>query len=137
MSNDPTRRHFLLAVMAICLTASSAGSACASGGNSGSGSSNSGKGGGGGEGGDDDDDDDDDDYDDYGGGQYRARHEVSAGRAVPLRKLIAFLKKNYPGRVLDVDLKKFKGRLAYRVKLLENNRKVRRLWFDALTLERI
>lgn len=103
-------------------------------GNSGSGSSNSGHGG------DDDDDDDDDDSDDDSGGRRDNDHDraikaVKRGKAVSLTKLRDHLSQNYPGKVLDVSLRRSSGDYFYNVRILAKGNRLRVLSLNALTLK--
>lgn len=98
------------------------------------------------DGGDDSNDDDGED-DDSGNGAnggaaskseaQLARDAVQARKAVPLRTLLAHLSRHYPGKVLDVDLRRSFISYTYHVKILSRSGKVERLRFNALTLQRI
>lgn len=143
MSIEATRRAFLAALIGISVGLSATGALAdsddgggSSGSNSGSGSSNSGSG----EDSDDADDseDDSDEEEDARIGSLEAsaaKAAVSEGKAVSLTKLIAFIKLNYPGKVLDVDLKKSSGRYQYRIKILKDTGEVVKLRLDAMTLQ--
>lgn len=141
---------FLLQCIAPALAESGSG-----GGNSGSGGGDSGSDGDNSEpGGDSDDSDNDNDNDDNdddsgddslnhsGSGkhgakdQYLARKAVAKGSAVSLTKLKAFLAKNYPGKILKLDLEKRLGGYIYKVRVLQPGNKVRNLTLDARTLQR-
>lgn len=139
---------FLLQCIAPALAESGSG-----GGNGGSGSGDSGSDGdnsGPGGGSDDTDNDNDDNDDDSGDDslnnsgsgkhgakdQYAARKAVAKGSAVSLTKLKAFLAKNYPGKILKLDLEKRLGGYVYKVRVLQSGNHVRSVNLDARTLQR-
>lgn len=142
MNPDFTRRTLLFALitgaMALALVPAASAKDGADDGGGGSSSGSSGSSGSGSDDSDDDDDDDDnsDDDHDVGSEARLAREAVSHGDAVSLRRLMKHLKTNYPGRVLDVDLKRIGSAFQYRVKILQTNGKVTRLHLDAVTLRR-
>ncbi len=135
MPTDLTRRALLTGLfMSAALMALAPPAAAKEGGSGGGGSDNSGPDGGG------DDEDIDEEDDDHGNGSEesdRAREAVRHHKAVPIRVLLSHLNKNYPGRILDVDLKRSSNRLSYRVKILSTSGKVQRVRLDALTLSRM
>ena len=149
MSTDPTRRHLLFGLFLSAALVTLAPAAHADGGDDGGGDDgggNSGHGGGGNSGhggGDDDDDDDDNDENSSGSGNehqsesQRARDAVKDKKAVPLRVLMTHLNRNYPGKVLDVDLKRSRLNYNYHVKILSKSGKVQRIRLNALTLQKI
>ena len=141
---------FLLQCIAPVLAESGSG-----GGNSGSGGGDSGSDGdNSGPGGDSDDNDNDNDNDDNDGDsgddslnnsgsgkhgakdQYAARKAVAKGSAVSLTKLKAFLAKNYPGKILKLDLEKRLGGYVYKVRVLQAGNHVRSVNLNARTLQR-
>ena len=63
-----------------------------------------------------------------------AQNAVVEGQAKPLNDLISFLQENYPGQILDVDLKQESGKFEYRLKILQDTGKVIKLRLDAMTL---
>jgi hypothetical protein len=120
------------------------------GGGSGSNGSGSGSGSGSGDsggsgGGSDDDGDDDSGGDDSGGDngsnsgkrkdQDRAQDAVASGKAAPLLTLKDFLKKNYPGKILKIDMNKRFGTYVYKVRILQTGNRVKSLTLDARTLQ--
>ncbi|MBL8791861.1 MAG: hypothetical protein JNM45_15325 [Rhizobiales bacterium] len=161
MKPEFTRRSLLMMILGLGLSLP-VGNAYASddGGNSGSGSSgsgssgsgssgsggNSGSGGGddsddhddrdsSGRGSDDDDDDNDNELGENGTREAQeAQRAVRLGKARPLRELVSHLDKHYPGKILDVDLKRAGARFEYRLKILQRTGKVIRLRLDAKTL---
>lgn len=143
MSIDLTRRRVLLSVLiAASLTVFAPAAEAKDGGSDddSDGGDNSGPGGGNDDDQDDSGDDSDDDDDDTGSGRSGARgaqDAVKSHKAVPLRTLIAHLKKHYPGKILDIDLKRSQPRYTYNVKILSASGKVQRLRLDALTLQKI
>jgi hypothetical protein len=144
MSSALSRRHLLTALLlgaGVCARpvpawADNGGGSEGSDDHGGSGSSGSGSSGGG----DNEEDDEGGDGDSDASGSVEAneaKNAVASGKAVPLKKLITFLNSNYPGKVLDVDLKQSAGRYQFRIKILQASGKVVRLRLDALTLEQL
>ena len=139
---------FLLQCIAPVLaeSGSGGGNSGSGGGDSGSDGDNSGPGGGSDDNDNDNDDNDGDSGDDSlnnsGSGklgakdQYAARKAVAKGSAVSLTKLKAFLAKNYPGKILKLDLEKRLGGYVYKVRVLQAGNHVRSVNLDARTLQR-
>jgi hypothetical protein len=131
------RRLFLTLMLASCLVlqersafASDDGGSGGGGGGdggSGGGSGNSGSGSGNsGSGNQNDDDNDDDDGDDGGSGsgsQSRARDAVRAG-ATNLRRILAQVKRAYPGEVVSVNLRGRGRNLAYAIKIVDQSNRL-------------
>ncbi len=117
-----------------------AGSGSGSG-SGGSGGNGSGSGSSGNSGRDDDGDDDSGSGNGSNSGkgkakdQDRAQDAVAAGKAAPLITLKDFLKKNYPGKILKIDLNKRFGNYVYKVRILQEGNRVKSLTFDARTLQ--
>ena len=132
---------FLLQCIAPVLaeSGSGGGNSGSGGGDSGSDGDNSGPGGGSD---DNDGDSGDDSLNNSGSGklgakdQYAARKAVAKGSAVSLTKLKAFLAKNYPGKILKLDLEKRLGGYVYKVRVLQPGNHVRSVNLDARTLQR-
>jgi Peptidase propeptide and YPEB domain len=102
------------------------------GGNSGpGGGGNSGPGGGddSGSGNDDSNDNDESDSDDY----KRARDAYRSGQAASLKKIIARVRRDYPGDVVSVSLRGKGEKLIYRIKIIDSNNRVITLRVDART----
>jgi uncharacterized membrane protein YkoI len=156
MKPELSRRTLILMMLGMghCLSAGEArASDDDSGGNSGSGSSGSGSSGSGGSGEnqrgkgkgkgghdsperEDDDDDNDDEVGEGGSSEaLEAQNAVVQGKAKPLRDLLTYLDQNYPGQILDVDLKRSSGNLEYRLKILQESGKVIKLRLDAMSLK--
>jgi hypothetical protein len=140
------RRGFLACFLGslLALSASRSGFADGGGGNSGpGGGGNSGPGGGdggnsgpgGGDGGNsgpgggDGDDHGDDDHDDDD--RAEASTAVHEGRAAPLRELLAVIRRQYPGDVVDVRLRRTGKALTYRVKILDRRGRLVSVSIDA------
>jgi hypothetical protein len=112
-------------------------------GGSGSGGTSSGSGSGSGSSGSGDNGSDDDGDNDSGGDsnsgkakdQDRAQDAVAAGKAAPLLTLKEFLKSNYPGKILKIDLNKRFGSYVYKVRILQAGNRVKSLTLDARTLQ--
>ncbi len=135
---------FLLQCIAPALaeSGSGGGNSGSGGGDSGSDGDNSGPGGGSDDTDNDNDDSGDDSLNNSGSGklgakdQYAARKAVAKGSAVSLTKLKAFLAKNYPGKILKLDLEKRLGGYVYKVRVLQPGNHVRSVNLDARTLQR-
>lgn len=148
MTTDLTRRHLMFGLLLSAAMVTFAPAALADGGDDDGGGDdggggNSGSGGGsnsGSSGGDDDDNDEgaeDGEDGTEGSESERAQDAVKAKKAVPLRTLMSHLKKHYPGKVIDVDLKRSFLKYSYHVKILTSSGKVQRLRLNALTLQKI
>lgn len=96
-------------------------------GNSGSGSGNSGHGSG------NDDDDDENEYEDHD--QDYAKSAVEQGNAAPLWQLKIYLRENYPGKIINVNLQRRAGRYIYRVKILSSSGRLSTIRLDAITFQ--
>ncbi len=135
---------FLLQCIAPALaeSGSGGGNSGSGGGDSGSDGDNSGPGGGSDDTDNDNDDSGDDSLNNSGSGklgakdQYAARKAVAKGSAVSLTKLKAFLAKNYPGKILKLNLEKRLGGYVYKVRVLQPGNHVRSVNLDARTLQR-
>lgn len=154
MKFELSRRSLLLTMLGLAIALPAADAHAddddggGSGGGSGSGSGNSGSGGGsddhdGGDSGDDDGKDDDKSEDGDNDSEIgesgsqeaaEAKNAVLEGQARPLSDLLSYLKQNYPGQILDVDLKQRSGKFEYRLKILQDTGKVIKLRLDAMTL---
>jgi hypothetical protein len=135
-----SRRKLMFALVSLCIC-QMATPVLAKDGDSGSGSSgsNSGSGNSGGDG--QDDDDDDDDGDDNSGKGNRHNHEqddvrqaVLDGKAVSLKRLLSHIANNYPGRVLDINLRQSSDHFVYRVKMLTPRKKLMTIKLNAISL---
>lgn len=63
----------------------------------------------------------------------RARAAARAGKILPLPKVLAGIRPNYPGEVLDIDLEQSGERWFYEIKLLQEGGQLRKLIVDAST----
>lgn len=63
----------------------------------------------------------------------RARDAVTAGDILPLSTVLGIVRGQFPGRVMDVDLKQRGRSWTYRVKLLTPEGQVMRISVDART----
>ncbi|MDR0234007.1 MAG: PepSY domain-containing protein [Zoogloeaceae bacterium] len=61
----------------------------------------------------------------------KAREAVRAGEIMPLEEVLRHVEKTAPGRVLKVELDQKGRRWVYKIKLLRNNGKLSKLYFDA------
>jgi hypothetical protein len=119
----------------------SGGSGNSGSGSGNSGSSNSGPGNSSSGGNDGEDDDDEDDDDDSGrDGRRSDDHEkvikaVQRGKAVSLKKLKDHLADQYPGKILDVNLRRFSGDYFYNVRILAKGNRIKVYSLNALTLK--
>lgn len=148
MSELTRRRVFIIALLSACFMAEPAlakdGESDGGSDNSGSGSDNSGSGSNNSGSGGDDDDDDDNESDSENRShrderrnddQDRAIKVVRRGKAVSLQVLKGFLKHNYPGKILDVKLRKSSGTYFYNVRILAKGNRIKALTLNALTLK--
>lgn len=67
-------------------------------------------------------------------------HEVARalrdqGKIVALEKVIAAARQRYPGRVLEAELERSRGRYLYEVKIAGDDGNIRELKYDAETAE--
>lgn len=62
-----------------------------------------------------------------------ARRAVERGELLPLAKILEGMEREYPGRVLEVDLDKEKGRYLYEIEVLLNDGRVIELTYDGQT----
>jgi hypothetical protein len=134
-----SRRKLMFALVSLCICQMATPVLADDGGsNSGSGSSgsNSGSGNSGGDGQDDDDDGDDN----SGKGnrhnreQDDVRQAVLDGKAVSLKRLLSHIADNYPGRVLDINLRRSSDHFVYRVKMLTPRKKLTTIELNAVSL---
>jgi uncharacterized membrane protein YkoI len=65
--------------------------------------------------------------------QSRGIEAVSTGKARPLKEILAVLRRQFPGEVLDAQLVEREGSWFYRIKLLGGDGKVQELTVDART----
>jgi hypothetical protein len=158
LGKEVISRRRLLAVLLACALSATSGTAFADGGSGSGGSGSGGSGGGsggsgssggsGGSGGSDNsgksDDNDKDEKDDDDGKKDDPDHRdsddaylaVKNGKAVSLRTLKNHLNANFPGKILKLEIKAQGDGFVYRVKLLQDNRKVSTISLDAKTLVR-
>ena len=61
----------------------------------------------------------------------RARQAVEAGDVLPLRTILERVEREYPGRVMEVELDREKGEWVYEVKLLRKGGALMKLKIDA------
>ena len=59
-----------------------------------------------------------------------ARRAVERGELLPLSRILAKAEKEYPGRVLEVDLDREKDRYYYEIEILLNDGRVIELTYD-------
>ena len=64
-----------------------------------------------------------------------ARRAVEQGELLPLSQILAVAQKRYPGRVLEVDLDREKGRYLYEIEVLLQDGRVIELTYDGRTGE--
>ena len=62
-----------------------------------------------------------------------ARHAVERGELLPLSKILQIAEQKYPGRVLEVDLDREKGRFLYELEILLSDGRVIELTYDGQT----
>jgi uncharacterized membrane protein YkoI len=64
-----------------------------------------------------------------------ARSAVERGELLPLTKILAAAEREYPGRVLEVELEREDGRYLYEIEVLTKNGRVVELTYDGRTGE--
>lgn len=62
-----------------------------------------------------------------------ARRAVQRGEILPLSKILEIAKRDYPGRVLEVDLDREDGRYLYEIEILLADGRVIELTYDGAT----
>lgn len=68
--------------------------------------------------------------------QQKLRSAVSAGEVLPLTEILEKVQKDYPGKILAIELETKKEILIYEIKLLRlDNNQLRKLYLDAKTGE--
>lgn len=67
------------------------------------------------------------------GDHERARQALESGQILPLRTVLDKLEREYPGKVLEVELEQDDGRWIYEVKLLQADGQLLKLKLDART----
>ncbi len=63
----------------------------------------------------------------------KARILREAGEILPLEDILRELAKEYPGKVLEVELEREKGRIVYELEVLNNAGEVHKFYIDAKT----
>jgi hypothetical protein len=63
----------------------------------------------------------------------RARAALQAGEVLPLPVVLERLQRDYPGRVLEVDLEREDGRWIYEIRLVQADGRLLKLEVDAAT----
>ncbi len=138
-----SRRKLMFALVSLCICKTATPVLADGGGNSGSGSGGSGSGSnsGSGSGNDGHGGGDDDDGADNSGKGNRHNHEqddvrqaVLDGKAVSLKRLLSHIANNYPGRVLDINLRQSSDHFVYRVKMLTPRKKLMTIKLNAISL---
>jgi uncharacterized membrane protein YkoI len=64
-----------------------------------------------------------------------ARRLQEAGTILPLERLLETVKAQHPGRIIETELERKKGRYVYEVKLVDEQGRVWELKYDARTAE--
>lgn len=67
----------------------------------------------------------------------RARRAHLAGEVVGLDQLLAAVARDRPGKVIDVELERERGRMVYEVKLITPDGRLQKMKYDARSLERL
>lgn len=63
----------------------------------------------------------------------KARFLREAGKILPLEDILRALTKEYPGKVLEVELERKKGRIIYELEVLNDAGQVHKFYIDAKT----
>ena len=82
---------------------------------------------------DDDEGDDDGDDNDDDGGQATAKDAVDTNQALPLRDIVRIFDARVVGTIVDVALMRRSNELHYRIKFIDTDGRVRKVYFEALT----
>lgn len=61
----------------------------------------------------------------------RARRALEAGEIMPLARILDRVERDYPGRVMEVELERDDGRWLYEIKLLQDGGRLLKLKADA------
>jgi len=64
-----------------------------------------------------------------------ARRLRESGDILPLEQVLSSIRKDYPGRVLEVELESKQGRLIYEIEILDTKGVVHELYVDARTAQ--
>jgi uncharacterized membrane protein YkoI len=62
----------------------------------------------------------------------RARQALEAGEVLPLRVILDRIERDYPGRVVEIELERDDGRWRYEIKLLQRGGRMLKLEVDAV-----
>ena len=62
-----------------------------------------------------------------------ARHLLDSGEILPLEVLLNNVRQTFPGRILDVELEREDGHIAYEVEILGEDGVVSEIYIDART----
>lgn len=60
-----------------------------------------------------------------------ARHLYEQGKIRPLEEILQSARQLFPGKVLEVELEREKGRLVYELEILDSNGVVKEIYIDA------
>ena len=67
------------------------------------------------------------------GDHERAREALRSGRALPLEAILARVRADFPGDILDVEFEDDDGRIVYEIKTITAEGRVLKLEYDAAT----
>jgi len=62
-----------------------------------------------------------------------ARSAVERGELLPLSRILELVERDFPGRILEVDLERERGRLLYEIEVLREDGRVVELTYDGKT----
>lgn len=69
--------------------------------------------------------------------QETAREAVERGELIPLSRILALVEKEFPGRVIEVELERRAGRLVYEIEVLQEGGRVVEVRYDGRTGRRL
>lgn len=69
--------------------------------------------------------------------QDTARRAVEQGELVPLSRILANVEAEFPGRIIEVELERKRGRFVYEIEVLQADGRVLELLYDGRTGERL
>lgn len=69
--------------------------------------------------------------------QDTARKAVEQGELMPLSRILGRVEEEFPGRVVEVELERRRGRFVYEIEVLQQGGRVVKLLYDGRTGERL
>ncbi len=72
---------------------------------------------------------------DYDNDYIEARHLLDSGKILPLEVILKKVRREFPGRVLDIELEKEDRKIVYEIKMLNSHGVINEIYIDATTGE--